>query len=129
MNTATFSLATMAPAIPEIVLLALTATILLVDLFIDDENRAATYWLTIASLLGTAFLCMGTFGHASTVTFQRMFVSDLLAQMLKVLTLLTVAATLVLRRTYPEVRALLMGEFMVLALTGTLGMMVMISAQ
>src|SRR5258708_3297795 len=118
----------MAPAIPEIVLLALTATVLLVDLFIDAENRAATYWLTIASLLGTAFLCMGTFGHASTVTFSGMFVSDLLSQMLKVMTLLAVAATLVLSRTYLEVRGLLNGEFMILALTGTLGMMVMISA-
>jgi NADH-quinone oxidoreductase subunit N len=129
MNTATFSLATMAPAIPEIVLLGLIAVVLIADLFIDDENRAATYWLTIASLLGTATLAMGTFGHASTVTFQGMFVSDMLSQMLKVMTLLAVAATLVLSRTYLEVRGLLKGEFMLLALTGTLGMMVMISAQ
>ena len=129
MNTATFSLATMAPAIPEIVLLGLIAVVLIADLFIDDENRAATYWLTIASLVGTAFLAMGTFGHARTVTFSGMFVSDLLSQMLKVMTLLAVAATLVLSRTYLEVRGLLKGEFMILALTGTLGMMVMISAQ
>jgi NADH-quinone oxidoreductase subunit N len=129
MNTATFSLATMAPAIPEIVLLGLIAVVLVADLFIDDENRAATYWLTIGSLVGTAFLAMGTFGHARTVTFSGMFVSDLLSQMLKVMTLLAVAATLVLSRTYLEVRGLLKGEFMILALTGTLGMMVMISAQ
>src|SRR5258706_1289870 len=98
MNTATFSLATMAPAIPEIVLLGLIAVVLIVDLFIDDENRAATYWLTIASLVGTAALAMGTYGHASTVTFSGMFVSDLLSQMLKVMTLLAVAATPVLSR-------------------------------
>ncbi|HEY4999634.1 MAG TPA: NADH-quinone oxidoreductase subunit NuoN, partial [Usitatibacter sp.] len=87
-----------------------------------------TYWLAIVSLAGTALLTVATLGEPATVTFNGMFVADLLSQLLKVATLLTVAATLVLSRTYLEVRGLLKGEFLCLALFGTLGMMVMISA-
>src|SRR5438270_4550462 len=128
MNTATFSLSTMAPAIPEIVLLALVCTLLVIDVFLREEDRLVTYWLTLVSLVGCALLALATTGRPAAVTFQGMFVADLMSQMLKVATLLTVAATIVLSRSYLEARGLLTGEFLCLALFGTLGMMVMISA-
>jgi NADH-quinone oxidoreductase subunit N len=128
MNQATFSLATLAPAMPEIVLLVLVSILLIADLFFKEEERHLTYWLALIALLGTSVLTLTTLSHPVTVTFKGMFVSDLLSQLLKVATLLTVAATLVLSRTYLEVRGLLTGEFLCLALFGTLGMMVMISA-
>ena len=128
MNTATFSLSTMAPAIPEIVLLALVCTLLVIDVFLREEDRLVTYWLTLVSLVGCALLAAASAGQPSTVTFQGMFVRDLMSQSLKVATLLTVAATLMVSRSYLEVRGLLKGEFLTLALFGALGMMVMISA-
>jgi NADH-quinone oxidoreductase subunit N len=128
MNTATFSLATMAPAIPEIVLSVLVLLLLLIDAFLREEDRYVTYWLAIVALVGTAALTFATVGRPTVVTFQGMFVSDLMSQVLKVATLLTVAATLVLGRTYLTVRGLLTGEFLCLAIFGTVGMMVMISA-
>ena len=128
MNTATFSLSTMAPAIPEIVLSLLVFTLLIIDLTLRDEDRHVTYWLTILSLVGTAILTAATVGRPTVVTFSGMFVSDLMSQVLKVTTLLTVAATLVLSRSYLAARGLLTGEFMCLALFSTIGMMVMISA-
>jgi NADH-quinone oxidoreductase subunit N len=125
---ATFSLATMAPALPEIALLAMVSILLVADLFFKAHEKHLTYVLTLVALVGTAVLCATTLGGGSTVTFQGMFVSDLMSQVLKVATLLTVAATLVLSRSYLELRGLLNGEFLCLALFGTLGMMVMISA-
>ena len=128
MNTATFSLSTMAPAMPEILLLALSCVLLVIDVYLRDEDRLVTYWLTLVSLVGCALLTLATATLPSAVTFQGMFVRDLLSQSLKVATLLTVAATIVMSRSYLEVRGLLTGEFLTLALFGTLGMMVMISA-
>ncbi len=128
MNTATFSMATLAPAIPEIILLALACTLLILDLFLDEENRFVTYWLTLVSVVGCALLAAATIGLPTKVTFQGMFVRDLLSQMLKVATLVSVAATLLYARSYLEVRGLLKSEFLSLALFATLGMMVMISA-
>ena len=130
MNQATFSLATLAPAMPEIVLLLLTSALLLIDAFLSDRERHITYWLAQVTLVGTAVLTglMLATSSASVVTFNGMFVSDMLSQVLKIATLLTVAATLMLGRTYLEQRDLLKGEYLTLALFGTLGMMVMISA-
>ena len=51
MNQATFSLATLAPAMPEIVLLALVSILLIADLFFKDHEKHLTYWLTLVSLV------------------------------------------------------------------------------
>ena len=129
MNMATFSFATVAPAMPEIVLALLVFLLLMVDALMDKGERRLTYPLTIAALLGTAVLAFATVGRPTVVTFSGLFVADPMSQVLKVATLLTVAATLVMSRTYLQVRGLLTGEFLCLALFSTLGMMVMISAQ
>ena len=128
MNTATFSLSTMAPAIPEIVFTLLILALMLIDLMFREEERITTYWLTLLSIVGTAVLTVFTIGRPTVVTFQGMFVADMMSQVLKVATLVTVAASLVLGRTYLQARGLLTGEFLALALFGTLGMMLMISA-
>ena len=128
MTTATFSAATLAPAIPEIVLLTLVCVLLVVDLFLRENERHVTYWLTLASLVGCALLSAATVGRPTVITFQGMFVADLLSQVLKVATLLASAITLLYARTYLELRGLLKGEFLSLSLFATLGMMVMISA-
>ena len=129
MNTATFSMATLAPAMPEIVLAALVCILLIADAWLKDHERHVSYWLAIVALLGTAVLTATTLGQPTVVTFQGLFVADLMSQLLKVATLVTVAATLMLGRSYLEARGMLSGEFLCLAIFGTLGMMVMISAQ
>ena len=113
---------------PEIALLAMVSILLVADLFFKAHEKYLTYILTLVALVGTSVLCLVTIGAGSLVTFHGMFVSDLMSQLLKVATLLTVAATLVLSRSYLEIRGLLNGEFLCLALFGSLGMMVMISA-
>jgi NADH-quinone oxidoreductase subunit N len=129
MNTATFSFATIAPALPEIVLSLLVFALLIIDAFLKKGEQHITYWLSIVALVGTAVLTFATLGQPTAVTFQGLFVADLMSQVLKVATLLTVAGTLMLGRSYLEARGLLSGEFLCLAVFGTLGMMVMISAQ
>ncbi|HWH39867.1 MAG TPA: NADH-quinone oxidoreductase subunit NuoN [Usitatibacter sp.] len=128
MNTATFSFATIAPAMPEVVFSALLFTLLIVDVMLAEKDRHITYWLSLATLLATAVLCLVSLGQPAAVTFQGLFVADALSQVLKIVTLLTVAASLMVSRTYLAARGLLTGEFMTLTLFGTLGMMVMISA-
>ena len=128
MNTATFSLATLAPAVPEIALLAFVSALLVIDLFVPEREKRTTFWLAVAALLGTATLAALTVGRPSAVTFQGTFVADPMSQVLKVAALLAVAVTLVYSRLYLQARELLRGEFLSLSLFATLGMMVMISA-
>jgi len=66
-------------------------------------------------------------GQVAT-TFNGMFVSDPMASVLKMFTYIAVALCLVYSRVYMAERGLYRGEYFVLALFATLGMMVMISA-
>ena len=120
------------PAFPEIFLLAMTCVILVADLFISDENRGTTYFLTQLALAGSAFLTWFISHHLNAGdpirTFGGMFVSDMMSNVLKMTTYLGVMAVLVYSRSYLMARHMFRGEFFALALFATLGMLIMISA-
>ena len=116
------------PALPEIVLLCATSVIVIVDLFLDDSRRHLSYLLTLATLAAAAILVIAMAQPETAYAFNGMFVADPLANVLKVAAIIAVAATLVYYRVYARSRQLYRGEFFVLSLFATLGMMVMISA-
>ena len=93
----------MLPAYPEIFLLAAGCAILVIDLYLKDGARWVSYALSLATLLGCAVLTLGvtaaTGGQPAT-TFNGMFVSDMMATVLKMCTYVAVAACLVYPRTY-----------------------------
>jgi NADH-quinone oxidoreductase subunit N len=119
------------PAYPEILVLAMASLVLLADLFLPARLRGMVYWLSLATLGACAVLTVGivqiTEGQPA-ITFGGMFVSDLMASVLKLFTFAAVGACFVYSRRYLADRAMLTGEFFVLALFAMLGMMVMISA-
>jgi NADH-quinone oxidoreductase subunit N len=80
----------------------------------------------LAVLFASVFSRFSADGVA--VTFSGMFVDDLLGDFLKLVTYFAVMVTLVYGRAYLKARNLEKGEFYLLALFTTLGMMVMISA-
>jgi NADH-quinone oxidoreductase subunit N len=119
------------PAYAEVLLMVMASAILLVDLFLPDRLRGVTYWLSLATLAACFVLTVEVVratGGQSAYTFGGMFVSDLMANVLKLLTYAAVAVSLVYSRRYLAQRGMLRGEFFVLALFATLGMAVMISA-
>jgi NADH-quinone oxidoreductase subunit N len=118
-------------AYPEIFLLAAACAILVVDLFLTDRTRWVTYAMSLAALFGCAVLTLavvaGT-GARLAYTFNGMFVSDIMANVLKMFTYIATVLCLVYSRAYMTDRGLFRGEYFVLTLFATLGMMVMISA-
>jgi len=115
-------------AAPEMTLLGLICVVLVADLFVDDENRIVTFWLSIVSLVITALVLYSTAPEARTVIFDGSYVSDQLSQVLKLGTVLFVAAAFFYARDYLRANDLHKGEFYLLGLFGLLGMMIMISA-
>lgn len=113
-------------AAPEIVLLGMLCVILVVDLFLDESRRHVTMMLSLLTLAVTAVLAGATTGVQKA--FNGMFVADPLSQSLKVFICISVGAMLVYSRDYAKARGLFRGEFFVLALFSTLGMLVMVSA-
>ncbi|MBK9020287.1 MAG: NADH-quinone oxidoreductase subunit NuoN [Sulfuritalea sp.] len=116
------------PAAPEIFLLLMSFLVLFVDLFFGATHRWMAAMLTAVTLLGCAALTLVTSDGQTTLTFSNMFVDDLLSDFLKLMTYLAVLMMLVYSRQYLADRGLDKGEFYVLVLYATLGMMVMISA-
>ena len=117
-----------APAAPEIVLLTLLCAVLIADLFVEDENRAITFWLSMGTLLLTGLTLLATAPQASTLLFDGSYISDSLSQILKLGAVILVAVGFVYARDYLQQNKLLKGEFYVIGIFGLLGMMVMMSA-
>jgi len=116
-----------APAAPEIFALSMLCVILIVDLFVKEEQRQRSYGLTLLALAGTAAIALSG-GSGTRYAFNAMFVEDPMARVLKAFVCISVAAMLVYGRDYCRARGLFRGELFALSLTATLGMMIMISA-
>ncbi len=116
------------PAAPEIFLLLMSFLVLFVDLVFGATHRWMAAMLSVVTLLGCAAITLVTSDGQTTLTFSNMFVDDLLSDFLKLMTYLAVIMMLIYGRTYLADRGLDKGEFYLLVLYATLGMMVMISA-
>ncbi|MBM3373302.1 MAG: NADH:ubiquinone oxidoreductase subunit N, partial [Betaproteobacteria bacterium] len=92
------------PAYPELFLLAMACVVLIVDLFISDDNRVVTYGLTQFTLAGCALLTFFTGNAEPVYTFSGMFVDDLMADALKLATCVAVIVMLVYARAYNAAR-------------------------
>ena len=117
------------PAAPELFLAFMALVILLVDLTVKDSRRTLTFALAQLTLLACAVIQLFTSTGDVVYTFSNMFVDDLMADLLKLFLYMTVIVVLFYSRAYVLDRdAMNKGEYYVLALFATLGMMVMISA-
>ncbi|WP_153109036.1 NADH-quinone oxidoreductase subunit NuoN [Propionivibrio limicola] len=113
----------------EIVVLAMACLVLIVDVFVQDKKRTLTFALIQVSLLGAAVATLLTSSGQILYTFNNMYVGDLMGDLLKLCVYVTVSVVLFYSRGYVNDRPqLARGEFYVLTLFATLGMMVMISA-
>ena len=118
----------LAPAIPEMVMLAMTCLVLVVDLFLPQEKRGFTLLLSVFALLLSVVAVIAVAPVDSISSFGGTFVLDQLAVTLKVAVCLIVVLVFVYSRDYLVDHEIYKGEYYVLGLFATLGMMVMISA-
>ena len=122
----TFTMPDLAPALPEIFVLAMACAILLIDVITKDSRLS--YVLTLITLVGAAAITVFTAAPETRFTFGGQFVDDAMADVLKLMGYFATLAVVIYSRAYLADRGLLRGEFFVLALFALLGMMVMISA-
>ena len=115
---------------PEILLLAMTCVILLVDLGVKTRLRNLTYVLSLLTLAAVAWLCAEFALRGETLyAFGGMVVSDPMGNWLKVFSAIAVGVTLVYSRPYAADRDMMRGgELFTLSLMSLLGIFVMIGA-
>jgi NADH-quinone oxidoreductase subunit N len=115
-------------ALPEILLLVAACVVLLVDAFRPGGEHSRIDRLALAALLLPAIATIWQLGEPVRHGFNGMYVADTMAHVLKLVSYIAVAVTIVYARGYAIDRGMHRGELYVLALFALLGQMIMISA-
>jgi NADH-quinone oxidoreductase subunit N len=116
------------PVLPEIFVAGMACLILVVDLFLKQEQRGWSYLLTQATLVGALIITLMTAEQGVLQIFNGSFIADPLSVMLKSVVYIVVFVVFLYSRSYLQARDMYRGEYFVLGLFGMLGMMIMISA-
>jgi len=123
-----FDISTLLPVMPEIFLLTATCVILVIDLYLSQENRFFTYGLSLLTLAATIAVVLAVGGGQGETLLHGAYIRDPMGDLLKVALLAVAGFAFLYSRVYLEQRDMFRGEFYVLSLLALLGMMVMISA-
>jgi NADH-quinone oxidoreductase subunit N len=113
---------------PECFLLAAICAVLLVDVFLRDDQRNVTYVLAMLALIGTAATTAYYTVDTEVIAWSGSFVTDPASSVLKVFACLVVGLVFLYSREHLQMNGLLKGEFFLLGLFGLLGIMIMVSA-
>ncbi len=115
-------------ALPEIFVLGMACVLLLIDLFLKDQDRYLTYLLSLLTLVLVAVLTLYGYSDERLITFNGAYVADSMSHVLKLGVYFAVFVVFVYSKDYLRDHGMLKGEFYTLGLFGMLGMMIMISA-
>ncbi len=124
----TYALSDFTPLATEIFLLSMACVVLIVDVFLRDEQRVVSYVLSQLTLLVAALISWSMLGNDTQVVLSGTFVSDPMAALLKTSILLVTFGAFLYSRSYLVERNIFRGEFYVLGLFAVLGMLVLVSA-
>lgn len=113
--------------LPEIFLLSAACIILLIDVFSKDLDRNLTYKLSQFALLTTAIISVLQFPDVQYHLYERHFILDPMAGMVKISVIALTMLSLLFARPYILSRRILRGEYYLLHLFAVLGMMVLTS--
>ena len=118
----------LAIATPEIFMLVAASVVLVVSLFIDENNKTTIYWSTQATLLVTLLLSFSQIGDEAVTAFEGAYGLDAMSSVLKSWILVVAIGGFLHSRDYISERDIQNGEYYVLGLFGVTGMMIMVSA-
>ncbi|OGV49388.1 MAG: NADH-quinone oxidoreductase subunit N [Legionellales bacterium RIFCSPHIGHO2_12_FULL_42_9] len=115
-------------ALPEIILLITTCLALLADLFLKRWCKNGALVIACIGLIVSATISFLLLGGFSTVILGGLFVSDDSAALMKIFIALTVLLSFLYSQRYIQDREISSGDYYVLGLFSTLGMMFLVSA-
>lgn len=123
-----FEVINMSFALPEMFMLGMACVLLLLVAFSGKKDATSAYWFSQVTLIATAVLIYQSVGDAGGHTFNGTYIKDTLSDVLKLAICLCNVVVLLYSTSYLKARALFKGEYYVLAVFATLGMLIMVSA-
>lgn len=124
----TFDYTNLIPILPEIAILVLACTVLVVDLYLKEEQKGINHVITLVGLLIAIGITGLVGGGERQVVFDGSYVRDAMSDTLKSLIFVVALFAFVYARDYLRDRNLEAGEYYVLGLLAVLGMSIMVSA-
>jgi len=116
------------PVMPEIVLLCAASFVLVVDLFLKDNQRILSYSFAQLGLLATLVAVILTGNSETQIVFDGSYIRDPMSDLLKVSLLIISIGMFVYAKEFLKRRDLFKGEFLTLSMFAILGMMIMVSS-
>lgn len=113
-------------ALPEIIILAGACIVLLADLFFN--KRQITLFLALLTLVVSGSVAFSLLDIEPQAIFHGLFIADNVAMLAKLMVAIVVFLCFVYSHTWSDEHEIRAGDFYVLGLFSTLGMMVLISA-
>jgi NADH-quinone oxidoreductase subunit N len=124
-----FEVANMSFALPEMFMLAMSGVILMAVAFMGRQGANAAYILSQVTMIGTAVLLYQAIDGSGGLTFNGSYIKDTLSDVLKLAICIVNVAVLLYSNAYLKARDLFKGEYYVLAVFATLGMMIITCAE
>lgn len=123
-----FDISNLIPVLPEIFILTVACSVLVIDLFLKEEQRVISYGIAQIGLLLTVGVILLSSSGETRVVFDGSVIRDTMSDVLKISICLITAGVFLYAKDYLRDRDLFKGEFYVLGLFALLGMMIMVSA-
>jgi len=124
----TFDYTSLIPVLPEIAILVLASTVLVIDLYLTEEQKGFNHGLTIIGLLIAIVITAAVGGGERQVVFDGSYVRDAMSDALKILVFVVSLFAFVYAKDYLRERHIWSAEYYVLGLFAVLGMSIMVSA-
>lgn len=115
-------------ALPEIIILTAACVALLADLFFRDKYQPIAYVVSCIGLILAAVVSFLYIGMYKVITFNGLYISDDLANIMKFFIYISVLLSFIYSKNYIEERQMPSGDYYILGMFATLGMMLLVSA-
>lgn len=115
-------------ALPEMVVLGTACLALLADLFFAKKVKSVALYIACLGLLVASALSYVYLGQFKLVILNGLFISDDVGHLMKLFIYLSVLLSFIYARAYIDERKMPGGDYYVLGLFSTLGMMILVSA-
>lgn len=112
------------PLAPEIFLCCAALAIVIVDLFVGPTRKMLLAWLSLAVIVGTAVILYFVYAQKAYM-WGGMFIADDYSIFFRLLFLMAAGLTILLSITFMRSRTVYLGEYYVILLFTTLGMMLL----
>jgi NADH-quinone oxidoreductase subunit N len=115
-------------ALPEMIILITACLALLADLFLRHRYKSIAFYIATSGLILAACVSYLFIGGFKILILNKLFISDDMGHLMKFFIYISVLLSFIYSRSYIDERKIPAGDYYILGLFSTIGMMILVSA-